>query len=225
MRLMKNGAQVATSYYGSISYESTESTVGTVTFLIFAEGVPGMQGAPVILQKTVVVVSANQPPIGVIDEVSTTVSPAGVLLARGWAADNEMGSPVSQVQVFIDNVSVGVATLGGARPDVATAYGKSTYASAGWTFSYGIGSLSAGVHTFSCQAKDNQGAVVTLGTRNFTVDAHRPTVSLSSSVSATVAGNVSFPIELRVEGADTKADLTSLCIDLLSPAASDWVSG
>src|SRR5207302_353374 len=78
------------------------------------------------------------------------------------AADKEDGAPVSSVQVLIDGQVVGNATLGRARPDVASAFGDSRYTNSGWSFSYNIGNLAAGSHTVTAVATDSAGASSTL---------------------------------------------------------------
>lgn len=117
------------------------------------------------------------PPIGSLDRavnssnLTVSIPQGGSLLATGWAADPSLGaSAISQVQVLIDGVPLGNATLGVSRPDVGAAYGSS-FTNSGWTFTGSIGNLSAGTHQVSAVAHDSSGASATIGTANITVTA------------------------------------------------------
>jgi PKD repeat protein len=125
-------------------------------------------------------VTGDTAPFGFIDDAvnstngSTTVPQNGVVHIRGWAADKEDGSPVTRVQVLLDGASIGNATLGGSRPDVAKAFGSSAYTNSGWILDYNVGNAALGTHTISAIAYDSQGAVTTLpishsGANTFTV--------------------------------------------------------
>src|SRR5207237_2287778 len=82
----------------------------------------------------------------------------------------EDGAPVSRVQVRIDGVAVGNATLGFSRPDVASAYGDNRYTNSGWRFSYNVASLALGTHTVTAVAFDSAGVSTVLrGAKTITV--------------------------------------------------------
>ncbi len=101
---------------------------------------------------------------------SATVSQNDSLLVTGWAADAHEGAPVSQVAILIDGTVVGNATLGGSRPDVANYYNNSAYTNSGWSLTYAASGLSAGSHTVTAKAYDNQGLSVQLaGSKTITV--------------------------------------------------------
>jgi hypothetical protein len=66
---------------------------------------------------------------------------------------------------------VGTATLGGARPDVAQAYGKSMYTASGWSFQMSTAGLSTGAHTVTAVSAGPSGSVQLTGTKIVTVTA------------------------------------------------------
>ncbi len=121
----------------------------------------------------ITVTSANSPPFGYLETINgktgaQNIAQGSTIQVSGWAADKQDGSPVAKVQVLIDGTAVGNATLGGARPDVASAFGDSRYASSGWTFSYNIGNLAVGSHNVTAVATDSAGATATLSSYNGT---------------------------------------------------------
>lgn len=89
---------------------------------------------------------------------NTTNVPQGTnLFTRGWAADKVDGAPVARVEVRIDNVSIGNASLGYSRPDVAQAYNDQRYLNSGWQLNYNIGNLSPGAHSVTAVAYNKAG--------------------------------------------------------------------
>ena len=66
------------------------------------------------------------------------------LIVSGWIADPTDGSPMSDVKVLIDGVSVGAPALGIARPDIAASYGDPAFARSGFSLTYPGASLAAG---------------------------------------------------------------------------------
>ncbi|MFQ5776656.1 MAG: putative Ig domain-containing protein [Terriglobia bacterium] len=108
----------------------------------------------------------NQPPVGGMDEAvdqadgDTIVPVGGTLLVRGWAADpdSDPGSPVARVEVQIDGTSVGDATLGLSRPDIAAFWGRPDFALGGWELAVGLASLPEGTHTVTVTAFDAEGS-------------------------------------------------------------------
>ena len=71
----------------------------------------------------------------------------------------------SQVQILIDGAALGNATLGGSRPDVATALNNAAYTNSGWTFTYAASSFSVGAHTVTVVATDSSESVHDTGGR------------------------------------------------------------
>lgn len=120
----------------------------------------------------------NQPPVGGMDEAvdqadgDTIVAVGGTLLVRGWAADpdSDPGSPVARVEVRIDGTSVGDATLGLSRPDIAAFWGRPDFANGGWELAVGLAGLPEGTHTVTVEAFDAEGASAPVDSpRNFLV--------------------------------------------------------
>ncbi|HEY6390463.1 MAG TPA: glycosyl hydrolase family 17 protein [Bryobacteraceae bacterium] len=87
----------------------------------------------------------------------STVVKGSTLYVMGWAADTAAGAPVQSVTVFVDGASVGTATLGVARSDVANYYGRSDYTNSGWTLQMSTSALSVGAHTVTATAQGQSG--------------------------------------------------------------------
>lgn len=100
---------------------------------------------------------------------SSTFAQGAMLSASGWAIAPGDNASASKVQILIDGTPLGNATLGGSRPDVATAFGNANYANSGWTFSGSIGSPSAGLHALSVVAFDNAFFSATIANKWITV--------------------------------------------------------
>jgi hypothetical protein len=127
------------------------------------------------LQITVGTASANTPPFGSLDSAvgattnSSTVPQGTNLVVSGWAADQQDGAPVNHVTILIDGSSIGNATLGFSRPDVAAYFGNSAYTNSGYQLTYNIGTLALGTHSVTAVAYDSQGVSTTLGVLQITV--------------------------------------------------------
>src|SRR6185437_3345711 len=123
---------------------------------------PGHNGA-----GTITVTSANTPPFGYMDyahknsDTTTTIPQNGTLVVGGWAADQEDGSPVAQVTIYIDGNGIGNARLGESRPDLGARYSQG-----GWSFAYNVGTMAPGTHHVTAVAFDSQGASTTLPSYN-----------------------------------------------------------
>jgi hypothetical protein len=118
--------------------------------------------------KTITVAS-NLPPFGWMDEAKdaadgdAAIPQNGNLFVRGWAVDNEDAAPVTRVEIRIDGVAVGNATLGSARQDIANAYGRQDFLASGWSLNVNIGNLSLGQHTVTAVAFDSANVSTALG--------------------------------------------------------------
>jgi hypothetical protein len=75
----------------------------------------------------------------------------------GWAAMSD-GTAVQSVKILLDGNVIGSATLGQQRSDINCL--------CGWTYSYNIGSLSTGPHTFTAVADNTAGSFQILASRN-----------------------------------------------------------
>jgi N-acetylmuramoyl-L-alanine amidase len=148
-------------------------------------------------------------PVGALDLAvdSGTSLPSikqnGTLYVNGWAADPTDGSPLKNVLVYIDGNSIGAPTLGVARPDVATYFGKPAYANSGFTMTYSVASLAVGTHAVTVVATNSQGISTTLGPLSITITAVKtpPVGNLDLAVDAvTVSSIVSQSDPLYVAG-------------------------
>ncbi|UWZ86119.1 beta strand repeat-containing protein [Occallatibacter riparius] len=141
----------------AVAYDSLglSTTLGTVTFTVATTSIGAPFGAISFVQDAQTHASA--------------ISQSDNLLAYGWAVDPQDGAPVSRVQILIDGSDAGNATLGLARPDVATAYNNPAYLNSGWTFTYPAAGLSLGTHTVSAVGYDSLGLSATLAKVTFTV--------------------------------------------------------
>jgi RHS repeat-associated protein len=123
---------------------------------------------------------SGNPPTGYTDvavdpgDNDATLVQGTTLFVAGWACDPETGAPVSRVEVTMDGVVVGTATLGGERPDVAAVLGSQCLYS-GWTWTGNIRSVDIGGHTVTAVAFDPGGAAAVLGAgQSITVTAAPP---------------------------------------------------
>lgn len=100
----------------------------------------------------------------------------------GWAIDQSVTtSPgIRQLAVFMDGDAtngkfLGLAQLGGKRPDVAAQFGNPAYAAAGWNFSLAYLGLT-GQHSFTFVATGAQGALSAKSVDTVTLPAPLPSL-------------------------------------------------
>jgi len=72
----------------------------------------------------------------------------------GWAFDN---IALDSVEVYVDGVFRGAATLGGSRPDVAAAYPQIAPGDSGWSYALDTTALSNGAHAIVVHVRDKAG--------------------------------------------------------------------
>ncbi len=116
---------------------------------------------------------------------STTISPADNLWVSGWMADPTDGAPLSKITVYVDGVSVGAATLGQPRPDVATNNNNPAYLNSGFYFVYPASQLTGGPHAVTIVGVDSHQVSTQLGPLTITVAA--PFGSLTQAVDSTTS--------------------------------------
>jgi uncharacterized repeat protein (TIGR01451 family) len=129
---------------------------------------------PLIKTLTVTVTAGGGQEIGYVDmagdaQGGPSVSQTGTLYVGGWAADTVAGAPVQTVTVFLDGNSIGTATLGGARPDVAQTFSRSDYTNSGWSLQISAGNLSTGQHSVTAAATGSSGFGPLLRSRTLNV--------------------------------------------------------
>ncbi len=109
----------------------------------------------------------DQPPFGVIDSPAESAVSDGPLTIHGWALDDR---GITSVEVRIDGIAVGNASLGFSRPDVQAAF--PAYAGAGlsgYRLETNVSRLSSGTHQILLILVDTSGQSVPVGPRTFSV--------------------------------------------------------
>ncbi len=213
VRIYKNGVKVAEGQTG-VGYGTSDTGPATVTWLATSTN------APSVTKTTTVLAPANTAPIGSFDSLTASVTEGKTIYANGWAADNEMGSPITRVDVYLDGVDVANATLGGVRADVANAYGRSDYTNSGWSWSFNTSGLSHTTHSVEVKLVDAQGLVTTKGPKTFTVSTSKPATTLSAADTTIYTGQSAHLTSVTT---DPGSELTTHYMDYLAPGSSTWV--
>jgi hypothetical protein len=143
------------------SFQMSTSTLGLGQHTVTATAI-GPSGTAQLSASRTVNITAQGQEIGSVDIAgnangSATVTKGNTLFVFGWAADTATGAPVQSVTIFVDGGSVGTATLGLARSDVASAYGRSDFTNSGWSFQMSTSTLSLGQHTVTATAAGPSG--------------------------------------------------------------------
>lgn len=152
---------------------------GSYQFWVAKDGDANYNPSNIAGAYTLTVTPAS--PVGSFDGVGPNpVTQGQSISGSGWAADAQLGAPVSSVQILVDGGASGSlsASLGGYRPDVQSAntswghWSPSNVTNSGWSFSYNTSGLSQGGHTFTAVAYDSSyGVSSTIGSQSFTVSA------------------------------------------------------
>ena len=164
----------------SFTYPVTSIAVGTHTVSVIATNNGGV--STTLGNIGITVVAPYPAPVGNMEQAvdssngSSAIAAADSLFVGGWVADPTDGSPLINVQVLVDGVSVGVPTLGIARPDVASYFNNPAYANSGFTFYLPASSMAAGSHIVTVVAVNAHGVGTTLGPITINVAAGSPMV-------------------------------------------------
>lgn len=226
VNVYKNGSFVSgnggSGYFSSGTWQSDS---GPQTIEYFAEAWDWGTGENAVDWRYVTIdPPANQAPFGICDYAHSSVPVGGNLHGSGWAVDNEMGAPITRVDILVDGNDVGDANLGGDRPDVANAYGRSDYRYSGWNFDWGVGGLAAGTHTLELRAWDNQGASSTFGYRTFTVTNYSPSNTLTAPNAQTIA--LGTTLSIGAHATDPDGNITTHNLDIQRPDGTwNWNGG
>jgi hypothetical protein len=107
-------------------------------------------------------------------------APTGTIggISQGWGWAFRCGGAIQSAFIVVDGVSVGSATLGAPRPDVAAAYQTSCPSispTTGLTFSLDVSRLRDGAHTLQLQVSDDLGLTTASNVQSITVTNPRPT--------------------------------------------------
>jgi hypothetical protein len=172
------------------SFQMSTSALAVGWHTVTATVVGPSGTAPMVGSRTVNVTNQGQE-IGSVDLAGnasgfTTVVKASTLDAYGWAADTGTGAPVQSVTVLVDGNSVGTATLGSVRSDVAQAYGRSDFTNSGWSFQMSTSALSVGTHQVTATAMGPSGTAPLVGSRTVNITTQGQEIG-----SVDLAGNAS----------------------------------
>lgn len=74
------------------------------------------------------------------------VAKGNFVTVSGWAADTQSGVSGLVANVYVDGNFMTQVPMGGSRPDVASAYGRSDFTNSGFSASFSTASLSQGYH-------------------------------------------------------------------------------
>lgn len=144
--------------------------------------------------------SGGLPPYVTIDGATnagsggSSVPQGGIIHAHGWAADNEDGAPVADVEVLLDGQAIGLASLGISRPDVATAYNRTDFTNSGWEFNGSIGTVTPGSHVVTARAYDWSGnSTVSVSNQAVTVTSDNHPFGTFEAASGDSTGTTTLP--------------------------------
>jgi hypothetical protein len=184
----------------TLYYPAASLTAGSHTITAVATNGGGVKTTLGPLHINVNVVIVYPAPIGNLETAvdsstsSTTVKSSDSIYINGWIADPTDGSPMTNVHVLIDGVSIGTPTLGISRPDVASAYNNPAYANSGFTMNYSAAQLSVGSHSITVVGTDSHSVSTTLGP--LAINVVHPSVPVGSLDSAVDASTGSSTISL-----------------------------
>ena len=93
-----------------------------------------------------------------IDSPAVGATVSGTVPVSGWAVPNSGGTPISLVEIFVDEVYFGLAGYGTARPEICAVYAnRSGCPNVGYTFNLDTSQLAAGSHSLRVMAVDSSG--------------------------------------------------------------------
>ena len=125
---------------------------------------------------------------------NTTVPQGGLINAGGWAVDAEDGAPIAKIKVLLDGESIGDATLGGSRPDVAQVFGRPDWTNSGWNFTGSVHQASVGTHMIQAAAYDKSGNETLSVATSITVTATSDTWAGTADIPINPSGAAKFAL-------------------------------
>jgi hypothetical protein len=149
------------------NYRATRAQVADVPVQTAAQ--PPAPGAPRLT------IPPGQSVIGFLDAVDgktgITAAAGSEVKVSGWAGCASVQSPLSKVEIVVDDRAVAEATLAAvARPDVATAYGRPDFEHSGWRASFVAQGLKPGAHRLSARGTCADGGTGVLPPFHLTVN-------------------------------------------------------
>ena len=101
-------------------------------------------------------IPAGQSVVGFLDTLdgkpTLFVQHESELHTSGWAACADSKSPLSKVDLLVDQRTMATVTPAYPRPDVAAAYGRSDFEKSGWKSSFSIRGVDVGEHKLTAIA-------------------------------------------------------------------------
>jgi hypothetical protein len=117
---------------------------------------PPAQPQPAAPAPAKLEVPSGQAAVGFLDMVDDNpiyqVAAGGTLSLSGWSACADAASPISKLEILIDNKPVGNATVSFSRPDVANAYGRPDFDRSGWKTTLPTRGIAPGNHQIAARA-------------------------------------------------------------------------
>jgi hypothetical protein len=182
-----NSAYAASGY----TFTLAASTLAPGTHAVTVVAIDSAGQTTTFGPLSITVTAVYPPPVGNLEApaIGTTTSVAinSSVDISGWIADPTDGSPMTNVTVYIDGVSVGKPALGISRPDVVSYTGNSTYANSGFSLAYSVAGLAAGTHSVTVVGTNSHSISTTFGPSSFTVTDAPPVGNLELAVDSVTA--------------------------------------
>lgn len=159
-------ACTSTSYPGcpnigwGFTVDTTQLADGTHSLGLIGTTVDGRSSTKTVSFKVANLTATNPMHIH-IDNPAPGITVTGTAQLNGWVYANN-GS-ITGIQVLVDNVVVGNAQYGSARPDVCSASSSPGCPNVGWTFALDSTSLTYGGHALAVRALSSTGEYATIG--------------------------------------------------------------
>ncbi len=182
-----NSAYAASGYTFTLAASTLAPGTHAVTVVAIDTGGQTTTFGPLSITVTAV----YPPPVGNLEApasgTTTSVAINSSVNISGWIADPTDGSPMTNVTVYIDGVSVGKPALGISRPDVVSYTGNSAYANSGFSLAYSVAGLAAGTHSVTVVGTNSHSISTTFGPSSFTVTDAPPVGNLELAVDSVTA--------------------------------------
>lgn len=110
-----------------------------------------------------IAIPAGQQVVGFLDMVHgkpvIVARPDDEVQLSGWAACVAADSPLTKVEIRVDDKAKATATPSYPRPDVAAAYGRPDFEKSGWKASFPARGTEAGEHTLKASVTCSKGEI------------------------------------------------------------------
>lgn len=132
-----------------------------------AEQKPAAPKAPTIH------LSATDKVVGSVDVMKLVPEGDGKpkeVVAAGWAASADANAPIAVIALLVNGKTLGTTTPTESRADVAEAFGRPDFATAGWKFELPVGKLGPGKHKVTVKVTNSKGDSLVLPGASLTLD-------------------------------------------------------